>query len=206
MPPLASLLEIHSKANLSLLETAIDLGITPISLVALADHKHSEAEKHRGSRTGRFVQRHHQGIGKMMTFLERVCMGGIFGSLIIAALDVWMHSLSYQMIWILMLILSFICLTVGISITNIFAFFRYPATWVERSLTDVGMTFAHIPYDVSAIARNIILRVPGSYAVIGELMQHETALCPYLLVKKGGQSIVVGIWNNVFTVHAATQE
>jgi len=76
--------------------------------------------------------------------------------------------------------------------------------WEERLVTAHLLEELGVPEPIAATARVLHRALPGSALVLGELLQEEVVLDPYLLFEHDGQSICIGIWDRRRIIAAAT--
>jgi hypothetical protein len=79
----------------------------------------------------------------------------------------------------------------------VFGVFRANAgsRWEERWVTAHWLEALGVPAPIAATARLLHRELPGSALILGELLQEEVLLDPYLLLEHNGQSICLGIWD-----------
>jgi hypothetical protein len=75
--------------------------------------------------------------------------------------------------------------------------------WEERWVAGQWLEDLGVPVAIATTARALHRELPGSALILGELLQQETVLDPYLLLEHDGQSICLGIWDGQRIIAAA---
>ena len=60
-----------------------------------------------------------------------------------------------------------------------------------------------MPLRIALLARDLRREAPGSILVLGELVQQEVVLDPYLLLERDGERVCLGIWDGRRIIAAA---
>jgi len=71
---------------------------------------------------------------------------------------------------------------------------RAGAHWEERRVTADRLSELAVPEAIAAPARQLLLEVPGSRLMLGELKLDKAVLDPYLLIETRDERICLGIW------------
>ena len=75
--------------------------------------------------------------------------------------------------------------------------------WEERWVAGQWLEGLGVPVPIAITARALHRDLPGSSLILGELLQEEAVLDPYLLLEHDGQSICLGIWDGHRVIAAA---
>ncbi len=80
----------------------------------------------------------------------------------------------------------------------VFGVFRVSAGagWEERHVAPEMLTDLGVPPRIASLARDLQGEAPGSALILGELLQQEVVLDPYLLLECGGERVCLGIWDD----------
>jgi hypothetical protein len=158
-----------------------DQGLSPVSWQTLAEHKRAQLEKFRPS----FWQQHQ--IWLPVGLLGSVgCMAasGGFANRIMpsSVLPSW-------------LTLAWMCV---IALLVLFGVFRGHAGshWEERWVAGGWLRGLGVPQPIAAIALSLHREAPGSALILGELIQEDVVLDPYLLLEHDGELVCLGIWDD----------
>ena len=143
--------------------------VAPVPLEALEAHKRGQLERFAPS----FWYQHH-------TWLPV----GLIGSVTCMAATGGMAS------WLSLFWLSVMTLLI------VFGVFRVSAgaRWEERYIRVDMLAGLGVPPSIARLARDLHYET-GSALILGELVQEEVVLDPYLLLECGGQRICLGIWD-----------
>ena len=60
-----------------------------------------------------------------------------------------------------------------------------------------------VPSRIALLARELWREAPGSILVLGELLQQEVVLDPYLLLERDEERVCLGIWDGRRIIAAA---
>jgi hypothetical protein len=71
---------------------------------------------------------------------------------------------------------------------------RAGAHWEERRVTAARLSELAVPEAIAAPARQLLMDVPGSRLMLGELKLDKAVLDPYLLIETRDEHICLGIW------------
>jgi hypothetical protein len=79
----------------------------------------------------------------------------------------------------------------------VFGVFRLSAgaRWEERSIAPEMLTRLGVPLPIARLSRVLQRQAVGSETVLGELLQEEVVLDPYLLLTRGEERVCLGIWD-----------
>lgn len=155
------------------------LGIVPIPNEVLERHKAAECEKHPATWWYR-----HQIVTRLMLL---GCLGG--SSMFIGmAMNLRMMGASdHAVIPAILGWMSLVCLVTMLFGVKMLA----PARWEERY--GIGMT--RMPRELKLLVYEARQQIPDSKVVIGILKQHEIVLDPYVVLERGTERMVLGIWD-----------
>lgn len=165
----------------SLCEILADQGIKPVSLEALAAHKQAQVERFAPS----FWYRH-------QALLPTALLGSVAG---MAASGGVAQQLGNGSPWPSILTLAWMCviaMLIGAGVFRVRAGSHWEERWVPVGwLDDLG-----VPDRIATLARSVQRAAPGSALILGELIQEEVVLDPYLLVERDGEVVCLGIWED----------
>src|SRR3984957_9450542 len=84
-----------------------------------------------------------------------------------------------------------------IALLVVFGVFRGHAgsQWQERWVAGGWLRGLGVPEPIAAIALSLHRETPGSTLILGELVQEEVVLDPYLLLARDGEQVCLGIWD-----------
>jgi hypothetical protein len=156
-------------------------GLAPVSWQTLTDHKRAQLETYRPS-----VWHQHQ------TWLPM----GLLGSVgCMAASGGFAHQVMPASVLPSWLTLGWMCV---IALLVVFGVFRGHAGshWEERWVAGAWLRGLGVPEPIAAIALSLHREAPGSALILGELVQEEVVLDPYLLLARDGELVCLGIWDN----------
>jgi hypothetical protein len=87
----------------------------------------------------------------------------------------------------------------------VFGVFRVSAgaRWEERCVEPDMLIGAGVPLPIARLGRDLQREAAGSSLVLGELLQEEVVLDPYLLLRCGGERVCLGIWDERRIIAAA---
>ncbi len=79
----------------------------------------------------------------------------------------------------------------------VFGVFRVSAgaRWEERAVTADMLSGLGVPAAIAGLARALQQEADGSMLILGELLQQEVVLDPYLLLEYGSERVCLGIWD-----------
>jgi hypothetical protein len=156
-------------------------GLRPVSWQALAEHKRAQLETFRPS----FWHQHQTWlpVGLIGSVGCMAASGGFANRIMPASmLPSW-------------LALGWMCV---IALLVVFGVFRGHAgsQWQERCVAGGWLRGLGVPEPIAAIALSLHRETPGSTLILGELVQEEAVLDPYLLLENDGELVCLGIWDN----------
>lgn len=158
-----------------------DQGLSPVSWQTLAEHKRAQLEKFRPS----FWQQH-------QTWLPV----GLLGSVgCMAASGGFANRIMPSSVLPSWLTLAWMCV---IALLVLFGVFRGHAGshWEERWVAGGWLRGLGVPQPIAAIALSLHREAPGSALILGELIQADVVLDPYLLLEHDGELVCLGIWDD----------
>lgn len=177
-------------------------GVIPVPNDVLAKHKRAEVRKHRGS-----WWYHHPSLANF--FLR----GGVLAS------SAWTCIFAYFSLYCLiterfatarvtavLCVLSFyVCWTIvrsgAMSIHGLKV--RGPAEWIE---SDEHLCYISAPSPIREIAIRLMREntTNDMRLICGRLVQNHITVDPYLVIRRGDDQIVLGIWDDKHIIHQAT--
>ena len=167
--------------QMSLREILADHDTSPVSLEALAAHKQAQVERFAPS----FWFRH-------QALLPTALLGSVAG---MAASGGVAQQLQNGSPWPSVLTLGWMCvigMLIGAGVFRVRAGSHWEERWVPIGwLEDLG-----VPERIAALARTMHREAPGSALILGELIQDEVVLDPYLLLERDGDLVCLGIWED----------
>ena len=171
-----------------LIELLDGQGVSPVPLQALAAHKQAQLERYAPS----FWHQH-------QTWLPVGLIGSVFCMALSGGLANSTLADSLVPSWLSLFWLSVMALLV------VFGVFRVSAgaKWEERVVTVEGLLAIDAPRRITLLARDLQRDAIGSTLVLGELLQEEVVLDPYLLLDIGGERVCLGIWDQGRIIAAA---
>jgi hypothetical protein len=155
-------------------------GLKPVSPQALATHKRAQLEAFRPS----FWHQHQMWLPV-----------GLLGSVgCMAASGGFAHQVMPGSVLPSWLTLGWMCV---IALLVVFGVFRGHAGshWEERWVAGAWLRSLGVPEPIAAIALSLHREAPGSALILGELVQEEVVLDPYLLLALDGEMVCLGIWD-----------
>lgn len=162
-------------------EVLADHGITPVSLEELEAHKQAQLERFAPS----FWFRH-------QALLPTALLGSVAG---MAASGGLAQQLGHGSPWPSVLTLGWMCVIatlIGAGVFRVRAGSHWEERWVPVNwLEDLG-----VPEPIARAARRMYREAPGSGLILGELIQEEVVLDPYLLLERDGEMVCLGIWDD----------
>ena len=156
-------------------------GITPVSLELLAEHKQAQLDRFAPS----FWFRH-------QALLPTALLGSVAG---MAASGGLAQQIGHGSPWPSVLTLGWMCviaMLIGAGVFRVRAGSHWEERWVPvQWLGDLG-----VPEPIARVARQLSREVPGSALILGELIQEEVVLDPYLMLECDGETVCLGIWDD----------
>ena len=163
-------------------------GATPVSLEALAAHKEAQLERFAPS----FWHQH-------QTWLPV----GLIGSVGCMALGGGIVNGAYpgSMLpsWLSLFWLAVMALLILFGVFRV----RAGARWRESAVAVGMLSELGVPSPIARLARDLLAEARGSTLILGELVQEELVLDPYLLLQFGQERVCLGIWDERHIVAAA---
>lgn len=161
-------------------------GIVAVGLAALAAHKEAQLARHQPS----FWYRHE-------AWLPIVLVGSVgcmaaSGGLTRGgtALATWCPTL----LWM-----------ASLALLIVFGVFRVQAGayWRESSISIAHLGWLGVPAEIAATARLLQRDLPAAELVLGELVQQEVVLDPYLMAVWDNELVCLGIWDEAGVIAGA---
>jgi hypothetical protein len=171
-----------------LVELLDDHGVLPVPLQALAAHKQAQLERFAPS----FWHEH-------QTWLPVGLIGSVFCMALSGGLTNRMLAGSIVPSWLSLFWLGVMTLLIVFGVFRISA----GARWEERHIEPDMLIGAGVPVPIARLGRDLQSEAAGSSLVLGELLQEEVVLDPYLLLKCGGERVCLGIWDERRIITAA---
>jgi len=161
-------------------EVLQDRGLSPVSWMTLAEHKRAQLQRFRPS----FWQQHQAWlpVGLLGSVGSMAASGGFANRMMpSSALPSW-------------LTLAWMCV---IALLILFGVFRGHggSHWEERWIAPGWLRGLRVPEPIASLALQLHREAPGSVLVLGELLQDEVVLDPYLLLVHEGEIVCLGIWD-----------
>lgn len=165
-----------------------DYGVVPVPLQALAAHKQAQLERFAPS----FWHQH-------QTWLPVGLIGSVFLMSVSGGLTNRMLPDSLVPSWLSLFWLVVMALLI------VFGVFRVSAgaRWEERFVTPEMLIELGVPLRIARVARDLCGATPGAALILGELLQNEVVLDPYLLLECEGERVCLGIWDDRRIIAAA---
>lgn len=156
-------------------------GIEPVDSELFAEHKSLEVQRHPASW---WYHHRHLAEGLVSTLFSFSALSVLFGGMIAMVFgSVVAGGFAFGgFLMLLLLILSGVLLG-RLTLVG-------PATWVEDEVA-----WNEVPPTINALAQQVLHRVPGCTASLGRLMQDTQVLDPYLVIRRGGEEICLGVWD-----------
>ena len=172
-----------------LAEVLDDIGARPVPLESLAAHKRAQLERFAPS----FWHQH-------QTWLPVGLIGSVFCMAMSGGVTNGMMPGSLVPSWLSLFWLGVMALLI------VFGVFRVSAgaRWVERCVDPAMLIELGVPLAIARLARDLHDEAPASALILGELLQEEVVLDPYLLVECCGERICLGIWDGRRIIAAAS--
>jgi hypothetical protein len=166
-----------------------DRCIVPIDLASLAAHKHAQLARYQPS----FWQRNE-------AWLPIALVGSIGCMAASGGLTRGMAAGTSLLGWCPTLIwMSSFALLIVFGVFRV----RAGAYWQERPVPVEDLTRLGIPRDIAATAKLLHGDLPGSELVLGELMQQQVVVDPYLMVVCHDEVACLGIWDETGVIACA---
>lgn len=171
-----------------LAEIVDDHGATPVPLEALAAHMRAQRERFAPS----FWHQH-------QTWLPVGLIGSVFCMAMTGGIANGVLPGSLLPSWLSLFWLGVMTLLI------VFGVFRAHAgaRWEERVVAAEVLVEFGVPLPIARLARDLRREAPGSILVLGELLQQEVVLDPYLLLERDGERVCLGIWDGRRIIAAA---
>lgn len=167
------------------------IGIEPVDPELLATHKLREVRRHPGSW---WYHHRHLAEAVISVLFSFGVLSIIFGGSLAMAFGSAMCSVFALGGLALLLLLLFSGVLLGRLILI------GPATWVESDVT-----WNEVPPTISAMARYVLHKVPGCTVVIGRLTQDIQVLDPYLVIRRNGEEVCLGVWDGDTITYQASR-
>jgi hypothetical protein len=161
---------------------------TPVPLEALAAHKQAQLERFAPS----FWHQHQTWlpVGLIGSVFCMAMSGGIAnGALPGSLLPSWL-SLFWLGVMTLLIVFGVFRVSAG-------------ARWQERTVAVEALIDIGVPTRIARLALELRREAPGSALILGELLQREVVLDPYLLIVYGNERVCLGIWDGRRIIAAA---
>lgn len=166
-------------------------GAAPVSLDVLSAHKRTQLERFAPG----FWNRHQAWlpVGLIGSVFCMAMSGGIANrALPNSLLPSWL-SLFWLGVMTLLIVFGVFRLSAG-------------ARWEERPAAPDMLLQLGVPLPIARLARDLQQEAKGSGLVLGELLQEEVVLDPYLLLEQGSERVCLGIWDGRRIVAMASCE
>ena len=159
-----------------------DRCIVPIAPASLAAHKQAQLARYQPS----FWQRHEAWLP--IALVGSVgCMAASGGLTRGFAADASLLASAPSLIW-----MSSFALLIVFGVFRV----RVGAYWQERTVAVEDLGRVGVPRDVATTARLLHRGLPGSDMILGELVQQEVVVDPYLVVMCNDEMACLGIWDD----------
>ncbi len=154
--------------------------VAPVPLEALAAHKQAQLERFAPS----FWHRHQNWlpIGMMGSVGCMAASGGIANGMLPGSLIPSWLSLFWLGVMSLLIVFGVFRVSAG-------------ARWEERYVAAESLEELGVPPAIADLGQTLQRDVVGSVLVLGELLQEQVVLDPYLLLDCSGQRVCLGIWD-----------
>ena len=171
-----------------LAEILDEYGTTPVPLQALAAHMRAQRERFAPS----FWHQH-------QTWLPVGLIGSVFCMAMSGGVANGVLPGSLLPSWLSLFWLGVMTLLI------VFGVFRVSAgaRWRERPVAVEFLAEIGVPMRIARLARDLHREAPGSAMILGELLQQQVVLDPYLLIVYGNERICLGIWDGRRIIAAA---
>jgi hypothetical protein len=168
-----------------------DRCVVPIDPAILAAHKQAQLARYQPS----FWQRHEAWLP--IALVGSVgCMAASGGLTRGFAADASLLASAPSLIWM-----------GSFALLIVFGVFRVRAGayWQERVVAVEDLGRVGVPRDVAATARLVHRDLPGCGLVLGELVQQDVVIDPYLIVMCNGEMACLGIWDDAGVIALGSQ-
>lgn len=185
MPFDALLVPVRPRPLSAVLE---EYGVEPVSFDVLAAHKRAQLERFAPS-----FWHHHQTwlpVGLVGSVGCMAASGGVANNLLPGSLLSSWLSLGWMGVLGLLVVFGVFRVSAG-------------ATWEERRVAPELLGQVGVPTEIARLARVLCRHLPDATLILGELVQEEVVLDPYLLLQWEGQRICLGIWDGTTVLAAA---
>ena len=172
-----------------LAEILDELGATPVPLEALAAHKQAQLERFAPS----FWHQHQTWlpVGLIGSVLCMAMSGGIANGMLPGSLVPSWLSLFWLGVMTLLIVFGVFRVSAG-------------ARWEERLVAAEMLIELGVPLPIARLARQLSARgIRDRALILGELLQQEVVLDPYLLLECDGERVCLGIWDGRRIIAAA---
>lgn len=163
-----------------LVEIVEEYGTTPVPLEALAAHKQAQLERFAPS----FWHQH-------QTWLPVGLIGSVFCMAMSGGIANGMLPGSLLPSWLCLFWLGVMMLLIVFGVFRV----RAGARWEERVVAAEMLIELGVPAPIAILARDLRREARGSVLILGELLQQDVVLDPYLLLECGDERICLGIWD-----------
>ena len=163
-------------------------GATPVPLEALAAHMRAQRERFAPS----FWHQH-------QTWLPVGLIGSVFCMAMTGGIANGVLPGSLLPSWLSLFWLGVMTLLIVFGVFRVHA----GARWEERVVAAEMLVELGVPLPIALLARDLRREAPGSILVLGELLQQEVVLDPYLLLERDGERVCLGIWDGRRIIAAA---
>jgi hypothetical protein len=168
-----------------------DRCVVPIDPAILAAHKQAQVARYQPS----FWQRHEAWLP--IALVGSVgCMAASGGLTRGIAADASLLASAPSLIW-----MSSFALLIVFGVFRV----RAGAYWQERVVAVEDLGRVGVPRDVAATARLLHRDLPGCGLVLGELVQQDVVIDPYLIVMCNGEMACLGIWDDAGVIALGSQ-
>jgi hypothetical protein len=163
-----------------LAELLDDHGAMPVPLEALAAHKRAQLERFAPS----FWHQHQTWlpVGLMGSVACMATSGGIANGMLPGSLLPSWLSLFWLGVMTLLIVFGVFRVSAG-------------ARWEERSVAAEELAASGVPARIARLGCALQRGSPDTTLVLGELLQEQVVLDPYLLVQRGNECVCLGIWD-----------
>ena len=155
-------------------------GAIPVRLEVLAAHKQAQLERFAPS----FWHQH-------QTWLPVGLIGSVFCMAMSGGIANGMLPGSLLPSWLSLFWLGVMTLLIAFGVFRVSA----GARWEERVVAAEMLIELRVPAPIAMLARDLCREARGSVLILGELLQQEVVLDPYLLLECGDERICLGIWD-----------
>jgi len=155
-------------------------GAIPVRLEVLAAHKQAQLERFAPS----FWHQH-------QTWLPVGLIGSVFCMAMSGGIANGMLPGSLLPSWLSLFWLGVMTLLIAFGVFRVSA----GARWEERVVAAEMLIELRVPAPIAMLARDLCREARGSVLILGELLQQEVVLDPYLLLECGDERTCLGIWD-----------